>query len=76
LLTGETAEDIAEDHAQALRGICRLAKELLAIGVERMRGRRFPTIMIHHPAQAGGEDLWVEGALQDILAGLAAMLKR
>jgi hypothetical protein len=27
-------------------------------------------------AQAGREDLWVEGALQDILAGMAGMLNR
>ena len=76
MLAGETAEDIGEDHAQALRGIRRVAKELLGIGVERMRDGRFAAIVIHHLAQAGGEDLWVEGALQDILAGLAGMLNR
>jgi hypothetical protein len=36
----------------------------------------FAAIVIHHLAQAGGEDLWIEGALQDILAGLAGMLNR
>jgi hypothetical protein len=54
--------------------IRRVAKELLGVGVESMRDGRLPTIMIHHLTQAGGEDLWVEGALQDILAGLAGML--
>jgi hypothetical protein len=41
-----------------------------------MRDCRFAAIVIHHLAQADGEDLWVEGALQDILAGLAGMLNR
>src|SRR5262245_42551091 len=75
-LSGQTAENISEDHAQALRGIRRVAKELLGVGVERMCDGRFAAIMIHHLAQAGGEDLWVEGTLQDILAGLAGLLNR
>jgi outer membrane protein TolC len=76
VLTGETAEDIGEDHAQALRGIRRVAKELLGVGVQSVRDGRSSVVVIHHLAQAGREDLWVERALQDILAGLAGVLNR
>ncbi|MGH6690726.1 MAG: hypothetical protein ACREF4_08620, partial [Gammaproteobacteria bacterium] len=50
VVSGETAEDIGEDHAQALCGICSVAKELLGIGVESMRDGRFAAIVIHYLA--------------------------
>jgi hypothetical protein len=59
---------------QAVGGRGSLAKEGFGIGIEGVCGRWFAVIMIHDLAQTGGEDLWIEGALEDILAGFAGVL--
>jgi hypothetical protein len=60
VITREAAEDIGEDHAQALGRIRGVAKELLGVGIEGMGCGWATAIVVDYLAQADGKDLRVK----------------
>ena len=59
-----------------MRGIGRLAEELLGIRIERMDWRRTATVTIRDLTQAGRKDFWIKGAGMKIGSGLAGLKNR
>ena len=76
VIASETPEDLCQYCAESLRGIGRLAKELLGIRIERMDWRRPAAVTIRDLTQAGCEDFWIKGAGMQIGSGLAGLKNR
>jgi hypothetical protein len=76
VIASETPKDLCQYHAEPLRGIGRLAEELLGIRIERMDWRRPASVTIRDLTQAGREDFWIKGASMKIGSGLASLKNR
>ena len=72
-VSGKTGEDIRQHHLEALGGIGGLLKKLLRIGVDRMDAGTLAAVKTDHLAELGGEDLRVEGPLEDVRPWIAGL---
>jgi hypothetical protein len=76
VIASETPEDLCQYRAEPLRGVGRLAEELLGIRIERLDGRRPASVTIRDLTQAGREDFGIKGAGMQIGSGLASLQNR
>src|SRR5215471_2721558 len=61
VIASRTPKHLCQYRAEPLRGIGRLAEELLGIRIERMDWRRPASVTIRDLTQAGREDFWIKG---------------